>query len=102
MECLVKDFKSHFLVITPEFVRFRPEHQSETHLLKLFICVDEFGWHVELGQWNVRSFFDAIAMNQCKAMATLGSKGQESNGSTADLDQKEHTEFHFSLEFVNI
>ena len=58
-----------------------------------FICVDEFGWYVELGQWYVRSFFDAMEMNHCKAMATLGSKGQESNGSTAKLDQKEHTEF---------
>ena len=95
LECLAEEFKSHFLVKKAEIVHFRQEHQSETHLLQCFICVDEFGWHVELGQWCVRSFFDAMTMNHCEAMATIGSKGQESNGSTAKLDEKEHTEFRF-------
>ena len=65
----------------------------KTHFFKRRIFVDEFGWHVELDQRYVSSLLDAMAMNHCKSMATLGSKGQESNGSTAKLDQKEHTEF---------
>ena len=68
-------------------------HQSETHFLNRRIVVDEFGWNFELDQRYVRSLLVAMAMNHCKSMATLGSKGQENNGSTAKLDQKEHTEF---------
>ena len=76
-----------------EIVSWKLGHQSETHFLKRRIFVDEFGWHFELDQRYVRSLLDAVAMNHFKSMATPGSKGQESNGSTAKLDQKEHTEF---------
>ena len=71
----------------------KPEHQSETHFLKCRISVDEFGWHVELDQRYVKSLLDAMAMNHCKSMAVLGSKGQEGNNATEKLDAKEHPEF---------
>ena len=71
----------------------RLEHQSETHFLKRRISVDEFGWHVDLDQRYVKSLLDAMAMNHCKSMGTLGSKGQEGNSATEKLDAKEHREF---------
>ena len=52
-----------------------------------------FGWHVELDQRYVKSLLDAMAMNHCKSMATLGSKGQEGNNATEKLDATEHREF---------
>ena len=58
---------------------FRPEHQKETHFLKRRIAVDDFGSHVELDQRYVKSLLDAMAMNHCKSMAALESKGQESS-----------------------
>ena len=72
---------------------FLQQNDINPFFLKLRICVDEFGWHVQLDQRYVRSLLDAMAMNHGKSMATLRSKGQESNGSTAKLEQKEHTEF---------
>ena len=93
LECLAEEFKSHFLVKKAEIVSLRPEHHSETNFLRRRICVDEFGWHLELDPRYVSSLLDAMAVYHCKSMATLGSKGQESNGTTAKLDQKEHTEF---------
>ena len=71
----------------------------EIHFLKRRLCVDDFGWHVELDQRYVKSLLDAMAMNHCKLMATPGSKGQESSRNVADLtekldlDAKEHREF---------
>ena len=47
-----------------------------------------FGWHVELDQRYVKSLLDAMAMNHCKSMAALGSKGQESSRNVADLREK--------------
>ena len=42
----------------------------------------------------MKSLLDAMAMNHCKSMATLGSKGQESSHvETEKLDPKEHREF---------
>ena len=79
LELLADEFKNHFLAKKAEIVSLRPEHQKETHFLKRRICVDDFGWHVELGQRYVKSLLDAIAMNHCKSMATLGPKGQESS-----------------------
>ena len=94
LECLAEQFQSHFIVKKSEIVSLRPQHQSETRLLKRRICVDEFGWHVELDRRYVRRLLNAMMMIHCKSMATLGSKGQENNGSTAKLlGQKEHTEF---------
>ena len=82
-----------FLAKKAEIVILKPEHQSETHFLKRRISVDEFGWHVELDQKYVKSLLDAMAMNQCKSMATPGSKGQEGNSATEKLDAKENREF---------
>ena len=79
---LTEEFNRHFLVKKSENVSLKPEHQSETHFLKRRISVDEFGWHVELDQRYVKNLLDAMAMNHCKSMATLGSK----------LDVKEHRE----------
>ena len=93
LESMAEEFKNHFLVKKAEMVSLRPEHQSENHCLKRRICVDEFGWHVELDQRYVRSLLNAMAMNHGKSMAIPGSKGQESNGSIVKLDQKENTEF---------
>ena len=59
LEVLADEFKNHFLVRMAEIVSLRPEHQSETHFLERCICVDEFGWHVELDQRYVRSLLDA-------------------------------------------
>ena len=73
------------------------EHQNEIHFLKRRISVDNFGWHVELDQRYVKSLLDAMAMNHCKPMAALGSKGQESVRNVAELtgklDPLEHREF---------
>ena len=66
----------------------KPEHQNETHFLKRRICVDNFGWHVELDQECVKSLLDAMAMNHCKTMASPGSKGQESNRNVAELTEE--------------
>ena len=97
LEVLADEFKNHFLVEKAEIVRLKPEHQNETHFLKRRISVDNFGWHVELDQRYVKSLLDAMAMNHCKSMATLGSKGQESSRNVADLKEKldpqEHREF---------
>ena len=94
LELLADEFKNHFLAKKAEIVSLRPEHQKETHFLKRRICVDDFGWHVELGQRYVKSLLDAIAMNHCKSMATLGPKGQESSHvETEKLDLQEHREF---------
>ena len=93
LEFLAEECKSHFLVKKAEIVSLRPEHLSETHFLKRRICVDEFGWHVELDQRYVRSLLDAMARNHCKSTATLGSKEQENRSTAKLLDQKEHTEF---------
>ena len=42
----------------------------------------------------MKSLLDAVSMNHCKAMATPGSKGQESSHvETEKLDPKEHREF---------
>ena len=41
----------------------------------------------------MKSLLDAMAMNHCKSMASLGSKGQEGNNATQKLDAKEHGEF---------
>ena len=92
LEKLAEEFNGHFLVKKAAIVSLEPEHQSETHFLKRRISVDEFGWHVELDQRYVKSFLDAMAMNHCKSMATLGSKGQEGNSATEKLDAKEHRE----------
>ena len=70
----------------------KSEHQSETHFLKRRISVDEFGWHVELDQGYVKSLLDAMAMNHCKSMATLGSKDQEKQATNDKLDPQEHRE----------
>ena len=92
LECLAEQFKNHFLVKKSEIVSSRPEHQKETHFLKRRVCVDDFGWHVELDQRYVKSLLDAMAMNHCKSMAAPGS-GQESHVATEKLDPKEHREF---------
>ena len=94
LQCLADEFKEHFLVKKAEIVSLRPEHQKETHFLERRICVDDFGWHVELDQRYVKSLSDAMAMNHCKSMVTPGSKGQESSlVETVKLDPKEHREF---------
>ena len=88
LEKLTEEFNRHFLVKKSEIVILKPEHQSETHFLKRRTSVDEFGWHVELDQRYAISLLDALAMNHCKSMATLGSKGQEGNNATEKLDAK--------------
>ena len=93
LEVLADGFKNHFLEKKAEIVSLRPEHQSETHFLKLRISVDEFGWHVELDQRCVKSLLDTMAMNHCKSMATPGTKGKEGNSATEKLDAKERREF---------
>ena len=76
LEELAKEFHGHFLVKKSGIASLKPEHLNETHFLKRRIRVDSFGWHVELDQRYVKSLLDAMAMNQCKSMATSGSKGQ--------------------------
>ena len=80
-----------------EIVSLKPEHQNEIHFLRRRISVDNFGWHVELDQRCVKRLLDAMAMNHCKSMAALGSKGQESSRNVAELTEKldpqEHREF---------
>ena len=49
------------------------EHQNEIHILD---------------QRYVKSLLEAIAMNLCKSMATLGSKGQESSRNVAELTEQ--------------
>ena len=93
LEKLAEECNGHFLVKKAEIASLTPEHHSETHFLKRRISVDEFGWHVELDQRYVNSLLDAMAMNHCKSMATLGSKGQEGNSATEKVDAKEHREF---------
>ena len=90
---MAEEFNGHFLVKKADIVSLKLEHQSETHLLKRRISVGEFGWHAELDQRYVKSLLDAMAMNHCKSMATPGSKGQEGNSETENLDSKEHREF---------
>ena len=91
LELLADEFKNHFLVKKAEIVSLKPEHQHETHLLNPRISVNDFGWHVEWDQRCVKSLLDAMAMNHCKSVATLGSKGQESShASTEKFDPQEH------------
>ena len=71
----------------------RPEHQKETHFLKRRICVDDSGWHIEMDERYVRSLLDTTGMNQCKSMATPGSKDQERQATNDKLDPQEHREF---------
>ena len=85
---LEDEFKHNFLVKKAEIVSLKLEHQNEIQFLKRRISVDNFGWHVELGQRYLESLLDAIAMNHCKSMATPGSKGQESSRNVADLTEK--------------
>ena len=89
LEKLTEEFNRHFLVKKSEIASLKPERKSETH----FLNADEFGWHVELDQRYVKSLSDAMAMNHCKSMATIGSKGQECNNATEKLDAKEHREY---------
>ena len=63
LEKLTEEFTGHIRVKKSEIVSLKPEHQTETDFLKLRISVDEIGWHVELGQRNVKSLLDAMAMN---------------------------------------
>ena len=94
LECLADEFKNHFLVKRTELVSLRPEHQKETHFFNRRICVDDFGWHVELDQRYVKGLLDGMAVNHCKSMATPGSKGQESSHvETEKLVPKEHRKF---------
>ena len=93
LEKLAEEFKGRFLVKNAEIVSLKLEHQSETHFLQRRISVEEFGWHVDLDQRNVKSLLDAMAMNHCKSMDTPGSKGQEGNSATEKLDAREHREF---------
>ena len=83
-EVLADDFKNNFQVKKAEIVNLKPEHQNEIHFLKRRISVDKFR-------------ADAMAINQCKSMATPGSKVQKSSRNVADLteklDPKEHREF---------
>ena len=74
LECLADEFEEQFLVKKAEIVSLRPEHQKETHFLQRQICVDDFGWHVELDQRYVESLLDAMGMHHCKSMATPGSR----------------------------
>ena len=66
LEFVAEEFKKRFLVKKAEIGCLRPEHQKETHYLKRRICVDEFGWHIELDERYVKSLLDAMAMNHCK------------------------------------
>ena len=75
LEKLTEEFNGNFLVKKSDIVSLKREHKSETHFLKRRISVHEFGWHVELDQWYVKSLLDAMAMNHCKSMATPGSRG---------------------------
>ena len=88
---------NHFSVKKAEIVSLKPEHQIEIHFLKRHISVDNFRWHVELDQRNVKSLLDAMAMKHRKSMATLGSKGQESSRNVADsidkFDPQKHRVF---------
>ena len=86
---LAEEFDGHFLVKKSEIVSLKPKHRSETH----FLSDGEFVSHVELDQRYVKRLFDAMAMNHCKSMATLGSKGQEGKSATEKLDAKEHRVF---------
>ena len=79
LEVLADEIKNHFLVKKAEVVSLKPEHQNDIHFLKRRISVDNFEWHVELDQRCVNSLLDAMAVNHCKSMATLGSMGQESS-----------------------
>ena len=76
---LVDEFKNNFLVKKAEIVSQKLEHHNEIHFLQGRISVDNFGWHVELDQRYVKRLFGAMAMNRCKSMAILGTKGQESS-----------------------
>ena len=97
---LADEFKNHFLVKKAGIASLATEHQKEIHFLKRRISVDNFGWHVELGQMYVKSLLDAMAMNHGKSMPTPGSKGQENSRNVADLTEKldpqEHREFRSS------
>ena len=92
LEKLTEEFKRHFLVKKSEIASLKPEHECETRFLKRRISVDECGWHFELDQRYIQSLLDAMAMNHCKSMATLGSKGQKGNNAMEKLDAKEHGE----------
>ena len=63
-----------------------PEHHKETHFLERRNSVDDFGWYVELDQRCVKSSLDALAMNRCKSVVSLGSKGQ--GGATLRLSSQ--------------
>ena len=77
LECWADELKEHFLVKKAEIVSLRHEHQKETHFLKCRICVDDSGWHIEMGQQYVRSLLDTMGMNLGKSTAAPGSKDQE-------------------------
>ena len=94
LELLADEFKNHFLIKKAEIVSLKPEHQIEIHFLKRRISADDFGWYVELDLRYVKSLLDAMAMNRCTSMATLGSKTQESSHvETEKLDPQEPREF---------
>ena len=90
---LTEELKKHFFVEKTEIVSLRHEHQRETHFLKRRICVDDFGWHVELDQKYVESLLDAMGMDNCRSMATPRSKEQERHAASDKLDPKKHQEF---------
>ena len=90
LECLADEFKKHFLEKKAEKVSLSPQHQNETHFFKHRICVDDSGWHIEMDQRYVRSLLDTMGMNQCKSMATPGSKDQERQATNGKLDPQEH------------
>ena len=52
-----------------EIVTLKPEHRSETHVLKRRIYVDEFGWHVELDQRLIEKF---VGCNGDQSLQTDG------------------------------
>ena len=79
---LADEIKNNLHVKKAEIVSLNSEHQNEIHILD---------------QRYVKSLLEAIAMNLCKSMATLGSKGQESSRNVAELteqlDPQEYREF---------
>ena len=62
LELLAEEFKKHFLVKKAEMMSSIQSSSRETHFLKRQICVDEFGWHIELDKRYVKSLLDAMAM----------------------------------------
>ena len=81
---MAEELNGHFLVKKAEIASSKLEHQSS--FFNRRISVDEFGWHVELGQRYMNSLLDAMAIITAYRWVLFFFKEQEGNSAMEKLD----------------